>query len=194
LKTRIAKPPDYYADKATRPGTKYAKYRFRNHGISRFSTALGLRNELNTAFLAMKFREDSNERLLVTYDAGRPYEIDTETLEVVTPVGANKEWRAETSLNLPFSPILSTAHPSFDAHKNEMFTVNYGRSLGNFLETMPFLNEIDEIPQEIDKIIGGVAGFIEEQNFATDFFKNLSQFSQKTFQFYMTLIDRITNI
>jgi hypothetical protein len=43
----------------------------------------------------MKFAQDSHDRLLVTYDAGRPYEIDTETLEIVTPVGANKEWQGE---------------------------------------------------------------------------------------------------
>jgi carotenoid cleavage dioxygenase-like enzyme len=103
LTTRIAKPPDYYADKATRLGSKYDKYRFRNHGITRFSLSLGVRNQLNTAFLPMKFSQDSQERLLVTYDAGRPYEIDTKTLEVITPIGANQEWESELNgYNTPF--------------------------------------------------------------------------------------------
>jgi hypothetical protein len=74
---------------------KYEKYQFSNYGIARFSLSLGLRNQLNTAFLPMKFAQDSCERLLVTYDAGRPYEIDTDTLEVVTPVGSNQEWRGQ---------------------------------------------------------------------------------------------------
>jgi len=165
LKTRLVKPPCYYADKASRPETKYAKYGFRNYGITRFSLYLGIRNELNTAFLPMKFRDESNWRLLVTYDAGRPYEIDTQTLEVRTPVGANIEWRlrcapvsgSETSLQLPFQPVLSTAHPAFDAHTSEMFTVNYGRSLSNFLESVPFIYDIDELPEQVDEFIEAIA-------------------------------------
>jgi len=117
VKTSLVKPPDYYADTATRPGTQYEKYRLRNHGIARFSTSLGLRHQLNTAFLTMKFAQDSHYRLLVTYDAGRPYEIDTETLEIVTPVGANKEWQGELdqltfpidAAKFPFKSILSSA-------------------------------------------------------------------------------------
>jgi len=96
---------------------------------------------------------------------GRPYEIDRSTLEVSTPVGANIEWRlrcahatrTETSLKLPFQPVLSTAHPAFDAHTNEMFTVNYGRSLSNFLESVPFIYELDEIPEQVDEFIEAIA-------------------------------------
>ena len=66
LKTRIAKPLDYHFDEATK-GTKWG---FRNHGILRFSLLLGARNELNTAFLPVKFSQEEPERLLVTYDAG----------------------------------------------------------------------------------------------------------------------------
>lgn len=57
LKTRIVKPPDYYADQATWSVKKYAKYRFHNHGIIRFSLALGSRNNLSIAFMPMKFAE-----------------------------------------------------------------------------------------------------------------------------------------
>lgn len=150
LTTRIAKPPDYYADKATRHGSKYDKYRFRNHGITRFSLSLGVRNQLNTAFLPMKFSQDENERLLVTYDAGRPYEIDTQTLEVVTPIGANKEWQPELNgYNAPFPAFLSTAHPAFDPHTQQMFTVNYGRLLANLIDTIPFIYDHEQLPQEI---------------------------------------------
>ena len=81
------------------------------------------------AFLPVKFAGDEQERLLITYDAGRQYEIDPESLELVTPVGSNQEWRPEVKVNFPFAPVLSTAHPAFDARQSEMFTINYGRSI-----------------------------------------------------------------
>ena len=194
IKTRLVKPPDYYADKATRPGTKYAKYRFRNHGITRFSLSLGFRNELNTAFLPMKFAGDSQERLLVTYDAGRPYEIDTETLEITNPVGANQEWRAEINQpQFPFKPILSTAHPAFDAYTSEVFTVNYGRSISNFLQTIPFFLELEQLPSEVDELIAAFTGFLSADLFK-DVFGIFSQFSQNLFQASMGLIEEITGI
>ncbi|PSB45507.1 lignostilbene-alpha,beta-dioxygenase [Cyanosarcina cf. burmensis CCALA 770] len=137
LKRRLAKPPDYIADEKTQnipiPLLRDL-LRFRNHGLIRFSFLLGSRNELNTGFLPMKFPGESNERLLVTYDAGRPYEIDTETLDLVTPVGAMEEW--EAAIDWPdyqFKPILSTAHPVFDTYKHQMFTVNYARSLRKYI-------------------------------------------------------------
>ncbi|OCR01423.1 hypothetical protein BCD67_23515 [Oscillatoriales cyanobacterium USR001] len=100
--------------------------------MGRFSICLGLRNELNTALLPMKFSDEDNHRLLVCWDGGRHYEVDTETLDLATPVGSNQEWRpeAETPLNFVFNPVMSTAHPCFDAKKNEMFSVNFGKSLG----------------------------------------------------------------
>jgi carotenoid cleavage dioxygenase-like enzyme len=131
VNAKIVKPPCYYADLATQTDQQYQKYKFGNHGLGRFSICLGLRNELNTALLPMQFSGE-NDRLLVCWDGGRPYEIDPETLEVVTPVGSNKEWRpeAETPLNFVFNPVMSTAHPYFDAKTNQMFSVNFGKSLG----------------------------------------------------------------
>lgn len=169
ITTRLVKPPDYYADRATRPGTDYEKYQFRNHGITRFSFILGFRNELNTAFLLMPSRknnknsednENSLDRLLVTYDGGRPYELDTETLEIVTPIGSNQEWKAEINKPIfPFKPILSTAHPAFDVNKGEMFTVNYGRSIFNLLQTLPVLLALEKLPDAIYHLIASIIGF-----------------------------------
>ena len=160
LKTRIVKPPDYYADKATWSFKKYAKYRFRNYGIVRFSLALGSRNNLSIAFMPMKFAQDSQERLLVNYDAGRHYEIDTETLKVVTPVGWNKEWRGETKLNFPFQPVLTTAHPVFDVRTSEMFTVNFGRSLGSFLGSFPFVEAVNKLIKKGEKLFPKAGRFL----------------------------------
>ncbi|ROH96663.1 carotenoid oxygenase family protein [Microcystis aeruginosa FACHB-524] len=162
IKTRLVKPADYYADKATQLGSPYEKYRFRNHGIVRFSYSLGFRNELNTAFLPMPSADESLDRLLVTYDVSRPYELDTETLEVVTPVGSNQEWQAEINKpKYPFKPILSTAHPAFDAYTGEMFSVNDGRAIINFMETLPAILALEELPEEIYQLVSTVIGFFD---------------------------------
>lgn len=122
LKTRIAKTPCYRADEAITKNKKYKKYTFRNAGLTRLGL-LGSRNQLNTAFLPL-----NDGRILVTFDAGRPYEFDPETLEVLTPVGANNEWIEAVPQVLdrgPFPTFFSLAHPFFDAQTGEMFSVNY---------------------------------------------------------------------
>lgn len=159
LKRKLAKSPDYRADKATQNNELL---KFQNHGIVRFSWLLGARNQLNTAFLPMKFSGEQHERLLVTYDAGRPYEIDTETLETVTPVGNLEEWKAEiTKPEYPFPLILSTAHPVFDAYQSQMFTVNYGRSLFNLLGIIPKV--IEELKNKQLEIEANIKPSPEEQ-------------------------------
>lgn len=149
LTCRLMKSPCFHADAASRPKSKYADLGFRNHGISRFSVALGTRNELNTAFLPIRFGEEDGDRLLVTYDAGRPYELDLETLELITPIGWNHEWRPETTLPSPFPAVLSTAHPYFDPEQKELLTVNYGRSVSNFLEGLPLATEVEQVQAEL---------------------------------------------
>ncbi|NET54624.1 MAG: carotenoid oxygenase family protein, partial [Merismopedia sp. SIO2A8] len=92
---KIANSPDYIVDKQIQKdrNLEYGELlKFRNLGLVRFSPLLGLRNQLNTAFLPIQFDGDEPERLLVTYDAGFPYEINTETLEVKAPVGSLNEW------------------------------------------------------------------------------------------------------
>jgi carotenoid cleavage dioxygenase-like enzyme len=134
----LMKTPCYYADSAT---FRNKKLKFYNLGILRFSENLGARNQLNTAFLPMKFSEEEGYRLLATWDIGRPYEIDPDTLEMISSVGSNSEWRSMNPLmaHLPFQPpfpfplVQSSAHPCFDLHTKEMFTVNAGRSLTTFL-------------------------------------------------------------
>ena len=61
--------------------------RFRNSGFVRLSQAFGARNFGNTALVPIQ-----DGRLLATYDAGRPWEIDPVTLEVITPVGLQDTW------------------------------------------------------------------------------------------------------
>jgi carotenoid cleavage dioxygenase-like enzyme len=132
LKTKIVGTPSYWADKAAVKKQEYAALKFYNFGLARLSAWLGVRNPSNTGWLSMKFPEE-NSRLFVTLDAGRSHEIDTESLEVVTPLGWNKEWVPQINLKLPFPLLMSTAHPYFDPRTNEVFTVNYCKSIETIL-------------------------------------------------------------
>jgi len=139
LTSAIAKTPCFYTDLATLKGSDDASLGYANHGLARLSLSLGFRNEVNTAFLGMKFSEVEGERLLITWDAGRPYEIDPVTLEVVTPVGWNQEWREQIKLPLPFGIATTTAHPCFDpytAEPGKLFTINYGKSISTALSAL----------------------------------------------------------
>jgi len=132
LKSRLMKTPCWYADKATR-GTA-AGFKNLNFGPARSSFDLGARNQANTAFAPM-----GNDRLLVTYDAGRPFEIDPVSLEVATAVGWNSEWRP--GLKIPaalrgmvmgsvFPMTQTSAHPYYDPFTREMFLLNFGGNQG----------------------------------------------------------------
>lgn len=136
LTTRIVKTPCYYADLATSKSEKYQDFKFKNSGISRHSySKLGIRNQVNTGFLIMKSSQQQINRLLVTWDAGRPYEIDPMSLEVVAPIGWNQQWSKlnPSATNGPFQAIMTSAHPGFDFYTNEMFTVNVCQSLSKLL-------------------------------------------------------------
>lgn len=149
LKTRIAKTPCYYAD----PATKFyildwilnkkirsyfvKKYKllsyflaFRDGGQSRFSLILGSRNQLNTAFLKTR------DHLLLTIDAGRPYRLDPDSMELLEPIGSTKEWFSIlpvisrlTWINI-FEVYINSAHYITDLNQSngkqdELFTTNY---------------------------------------------------------------------
>ncbi|MGL5875860.1 MAG: carotenoid oxygenase family protein, partial [Xenococcaceae cyanobacterium] len=139
LKTRLVTPPCYYADLATadvKNKDKYGDLAFQDLGISRVSfNKLGARNQLNTAFVAFRSAEDSSDRLLVTWDVGRPHEIDPKTLATLAPVGKNQDWEdmLPAEISPPFKQIMTSAHPCFDPYTNRVFTVNVGKSLWTML-------------------------------------------------------------
>lgn len=160
LATRLIKTPDYYVDYALETNPCYKDWvefdasRFRDTSLNRLSFALGGRNFLNTAWLPMKSKKDGSERLLVTWDAGRPYEIDPCTLDLVAPVGLNKDWqpmfRATTLsrvlrripglskvfpiLTQVFPLIVATAHPVYDTNDSVVYGVNVTRSLSTIFQ------------------------------------------------------------
>lgn len=65
-------------------------------------------------------------RLFVGYDAGRPVEVDPETLRFVTFVGANDEWlQGAPGVLEPLCAV--AAHPASDHDEGAMYFVNYSQ-------------------------------------------------------------------
>lgn len=146
--SRIARPPCELADELTHDLPELALLRFLDAGIARLSPLLGARNFLNTAFVPMCTPGEPT-RMLVTYDAGRPFEIDPATLDVITPVGAQREWRSEVFTNQPFPMVLSPGHPGFDPATQELFTINYGRSLDSLFGARSLLAAVSALPRPL---------------------------------------------
>lgn len=121
LRSRLLRTPCYRVDAAVgdTPGL-----RFRNSGFVRMSSAFGARNFGNTALVPIQ-----DGRLLATYDAGRPWEIDPSTLEVITPVGLQDAWQPFLPPATPgldfFRLNMSSAHPAYDPDDRMTYTVNY---------------------------------------------------------------------
>lgn len=137
LKTRLMKTPCYYADyySSRQFPENHEFFRFENFGISRISMVLGARNELNTALIPVRFPGESTASLLATYDVGRPFLVDADSLNLVTPVGTLDEWinAQPGEIPWPFGVVQSTAHPAFDPLTRELFTVNYKRDSSSFV-------------------------------------------------------------
>ncbi|KYC36959.1 hypothetical protein WA1_45755 [Scytonema hofmannii PCC 7110] len=163
IKTRIAKTPCYYADQATKNDSLL--YQFHDGGVARTSLALGSRNQLNTAFA------QTRERLVVTFDAGRPYEIDPDTMELLEPVGSTKDWLSIFPIIPWIFPTYSNpAHPVADVTKDSsgisstddsefLYSVNYSTGYnGKFqkivnqsLNIIYWINYFKEIWKKLEK-------------------------------------------
>lgn len=121
LESGLMRTSDWYADQSFE-GTPQA---FQPLGITR-AGPLGYRNPVNTACVPI-----GDGRMIVTFDGGRPWEIDPVSLVAVTPVGLTREWRgvqpefASTERRV-FPQALATAHPQWDPNTGEVFGVNFG--------------------------------------------------------------------
>lgn len=79
----------------------------------------GMTNAANTAPLPW------GDRLFMTWDVGRPVEIDPVTLEFIGEVGHRSEWKDFEVFAQPLLPlVMSTAHPVIDPDRNVLWTVN----------------------------------------------------------------------
>lgn len=132
-KQRVAKTACYIADKALE-GTDEA---FSNAGLARMqmniaaASALGVRNQANTSFQPIM-----DGRMVIATDAGRPYEIDTDSLEVVTPVGAISEWKNGlfTSSGLPDGVVAIPGYGTI----SPVLAPTIGTVMGPLMENMVF--------------------------------------------------------
>ena len=172
LKTKLVNTPSFWADKAINEKPEYAQLKFYNLGLARISEWVGVRNVSNTSWLPMKFK-DENARLLVTLDAGRSHEIDTESLDVVTPLGWNKEYAKQMELKLPFPLLMSSAHPYFDPRTNEVFTTNYSKSLIRMLlpslqydlekiEESIILQILEDFLKDLERLLNAIVNLIKK--------------------------------
>jgi carotenoid cleavage dioxygenase-like enzyme len=170
LTSKIPRTPCYFTDIACAANERWKKYRYTNYGLARLSFQLGFRNEINTAVIPLHFGEADGNRLLLTWDAGRPFEIDPVSLDVVTAVGYNEEWKEQINLKLPFGIVTTPAHPAFAPSGQQqtsgcsLFTLNYGKSIGTTLH--PIINGYVDAPfknkdKELVKTINDFLSFTE---------------------------------
>jgi len=90
---------------------------FRVQGVQETSP-FGFSNFANTNVQSL------GDRLFIGYDAGRPIEVDPETLETLTPIGANSEWLQ--TLPAPVEPLIAVAaHPGSAWDENALYFANY---------------------------------------------------------------------
>lgn len=142
LSNRLLKTPSFFADRITSDSherTDYGHFEFINFGLARISPYLGMSEQVSTAFLPMPFQDSKNSRLLVTWDVGRPYEIDPDSLAIIAPVGLMKNWNPVVKnvfsiYPVPFPQNMSSAHPCFDPNTGEMFTINIVKSLNTLIQ------------------------------------------------------------
>ena len=136
LSSRLLKTASYFADKISH--RNYPLLNFSSYGIARLSEYIGICDQSNTAFLALRERQNSAGRLLVTWDMGRPVEIDPISLKAIAPVGYNKDWREVAKFIFTFQPlvlkfIMSSAHPVYIPESSEVFSVNIVKSIREIL-------------------------------------------------------------
>lgn len=137
VRGRLLRTPDLVADELAH--ARGGLLRFAHAGLSRVSPVLGVRNTTNTALIPFRPRGERRTRLMVTWDAGRPAEIDPESLEWVTHVGEQDEWRAGALPRAPFPLVFGTAHPAWDPQTREAFLLNFGRSVADLLSATPLV-------------------------------------------------------
>ena len=83
------------------------------------TSPFGLVNAANTAPLPW------GDRLFMTWDVGRPVEVDAASLRFLGEVGRADEWQTFDLMPGPVLPmVLSTAHPVVDPERDCLWTVN----------------------------------------------------------------------
>lgn len=96
-------------------------HEFRAVGLGQFSATLGAQELPNTAPVMIP----RSGRMVITTDAGRPWQIDPSTLRALSPLGYLREWKR--ALGLPWMlPLLqTTAHATVDPHTEDLYISNH---------------------------------------------------------------------
>jgi len=117
-------PPDRFALRQRRIDSPSARLRRKRPELFRATmlgvhSPFGLSNAANTAPLAW------GERLFMTWDVGRPVEIDPVSLRFLGEVGHRSEWQTTELFPTPLLPMItSTAHPLIDPDRDVLWSVN----------------------------------------------------------------------
>ncbi len=132
LSSRLLKTVSSYADSISHQ--KYPLLKFLSYGITRISEYIGICDQSNTAFLPLGQKQNTADSLLVTWDMGRPLEIDPVSLKTIGPVGSNQHWREVAKFMFTFQPlvlkfIMSSAHPIYIPESGDVFAVNVVKSI-----------------------------------------------------------------
>ncbi len=122
LKQAVFQPPCFLLDQALQSSGHRGLLGFHDLGLTRMSPLLGVRSVLSNSPIAL------HDRMIITTDAGRPWEFDPVTLELVTPIGKADEWLGSIPAPWLFPLVLTSAHPSEDPRTGELFTANYANA------------------------------------------------------------------
>lgn len=117
-------PPDEFAWRQARIDSPSARLRAARPDLFTptmlgVQSPFGVTNSANTAPLPW------GDRLFMTWDVGRPVEVDPSSLRYLGDVGHRDSWQTFELSPQPLLPmVMSTAHPVIDPDRNVMWTVN----------------------------------------------------------------------
>jgi hypothetical protein len=212
LSGKLTKTPCYYADQITLEAADHDEgdslltqlqeeiFRFRDFGLARVSPRLGLYNQINTGLQPFRFADDTHDRLVVTWDVGRPYEIDPFTLDLRTPIGRLDAWIDPDDLAIwPFPFIFSTAHPVFDpVTRKDFYTVQYAGLSASSLNLIHFHSS----PETQDEMESHLRKLDEHENpdmpengleLVTSIFRNLGRDVRRTLDHLKESVEHIVD-
>ena len=117
-------PPDRFAWRQRRIDSPSARLRAKRPDVFT-STMVGVHSPFGATNAANTAPLPWGDRLFMTWDAGRPVEIDPSTLGFLGDVGHRSDWIVAELLPQPLLPlVMSTAHPVIDPDRDVLWTVN----------------------------------------------------------------------
>lgn len=117
-------PADAFAWRQRRIDSPSARLRAKRPDLFE-PTMIGVRSPFGHTNAANTAPMPWRGRLFMTWDAGRPVEIDPESLAFLGEVGHRSEWHTFEVSNQPVLPmVMTTAHPVVDPDRDVLWSVN----------------------------------------------------------------------